>query len=88
MKPIPFYTVHTPTQLLMAGKGWEIRAKLRQLSRTGLTLQEYLRRINAATASSRAIRPKNKRGLPGPSGPLRSSRPDKGTTNLPTRPAG
>lgn len=69
MKPIPFYTVHSPSRLLVAGKGWEVRAKLRQLGRTGLTLQEYLRRINALAAPSRSPRPKNRRDPRRPSGP-------------------
>jgi len=87
MKRIAFYSVHTPTQLLMAGKGWEIRAYLRQLARTGLTLEEYLRRINALTAPNRSRRPKNKRDLPLRLVPSPSShRRDKGPTPFPTRP--
>ena len=64
MKHLSLYTVHTPRQLLMAGKGWQIRAQLRQLARTNLTLAEYLARINAATVTNRARRPKSKRDLP------------------------
>jgi len=62
MKRIPFQCVHTPHQLILSGKGWEIREKLRQLARTRLTLEEYLRRVNPAGGRVRAGHPKNKRG--------------------------
>lgn len=73
MKSMTFYAIHRPNQLLMAGKGWEIRAHLRQLARTGLTVAEYLRRINEATAPDRSPRPKNTRNRRRRSGPSLSS---------------
>ncbi|GBF12540.1 Z-ring formation inhibitor MciZ [Tepidibacillus infernus] len=34
--------IRTPHQLKMIGKAWEIRAKLSELSKSKLTVQQYL----------------------------------------------
>ncbi|WP_339062566.1 Z-ring formation inhibitor MciZ [Tepidibacillus marianensis] len=38
--------VRTENQLKMVGKVWEIRAKLRELSTSSLTVSEYLSKFN------------------------------------------
>lgn len=34
--------IRTKNQLKMVGKAWEIRSKLREFSKSNITLQEYL----------------------------------------------
>lgn len=38
--------IRTKNQLKMFGKAWEIKSKLRELSKSSISLQDYLRLFN------------------------------------------
>lgn len=45
-------TMMTENSLRVAGKGWQVRAMLRQYAGSPLTLQQFLERNAAATAKT------------------------------------